>query len=288
MSRVADMATGWRWGVSSLRGHGRGLVGVALVALVGLCALAAAGLAPYDPFATSAAALRAPGRAHPMGTDDLGRDILSQVIWGSRVSLAMGLVCGVGSTAVGILVGAAAGYRGGWLDDLLMRVTEIFMILPRLLLAVVTVALVGPGLWSLIFVIGILSWPGAARLVRGEFRTLRSREFVEAARSLGESEWRVAYREILPNCLAPVVANLGLEIGAAIVLEAGLSFLGLGDPTRMSWGTILYGAQRFLEDAWWMSVFPGTAVFLAVLGWSFVADAVNDVLDPRTRTSRIR
>jgi ABC-type dipeptide/oligopeptide/nickel transport system permease subunit len=193
------MATGWRWGVSSLRGHGRGLVGVALVALVGLSALAAAGLAPYDPFATSAAALRAPGRAHPMGTDDLGRDILSQVIWGSRVSLAMGLVCGVGSTAVGILVGAAAGYRGGWLDDLLMRVTEIFMILPRLLLAVVTVALVGPGLWSLIFVIGILSWPGAARLVRGEFRTLRSREFVEAARSLGESEWRVAYREILPN-----------------------------------------------------------------------------------------
>jgi peptide/nickel transport system permease protein len=201
------------------------------------------------------------------------------------VSLTVGLVSGILATVLGVAVGAVAGYRGGWLDDVLMRITEIFMILPRLLLAVVAVAVIGAGMWNMILVIAILGWPGMARLVRGEVMSLRHRDFVEAARSLGQREQRIIVREIIPNALPPIIVNASLEIGAAIVLEAGLSFLGLGDPTRMSWGTILNNAQRFLEDAWWMSVFPGTAVFLTVLGFNFAGDALNAILDPRAERS---
>jgi peptide/nickel transport system permease protein len=257
-----------------------GLLGVALVAFFVVMAFSVPSLS-FDPFATTNEALQAPSVRHPMGTDDLGRDILSQLLWGSRVSLSVGSVAGVLATAVGVLVGAVSGYRGGWLDDLLMRVTEVFMILPRLLLAVVAVALIGAGMWNTIFVIGGLAWPGMARLIRAEVMSLRSRDFVEAARSLGQPQWRIIAREILPNALPLVIVNASLEIGAAIILEAGLSFLGLGDPNRMSWGTILNNAQRFLEDAWWMSVFPGTAIFLTVLGFNFAGDALNDVLDPQ-------
>ena len=235
-----------------------------------------------DPFATTNEALQAPSARHPMGTDDLGRDILSQLLWGSRVSLVRRIRgrC-AGDRRWASSWAAVAGYRGGWLDDLLMRVTEVFMILPRLLLAVVAVALIGAGMWNTILVIGGLAWPGMARLVRAEVLSLRSRDFVEAARSLGQPQWRIIAREILPNALPLVIVNASLEIGAAIILEAGLSFLGLGDPNRMSWGTILNNAQRFLEDAWWMSVFPGTAIFLTVLGFNFAGDALNDVLDPQ-------
>lgn len=257
-----------------------GVLGVTLVAFFVVMACTVPRLS-LDPFATTHEALQAPSVRHPMGTDDLGRDILSQLLWGSRVSLSVGFVSGVLATTVGVLVGAVSGYRGGWLDDLLMRITEVFMILPRLLLAVVAVALIGAGMWNMIIVIGGLAWPGMARLVRSEVMSLRSRDFVEAARSLGQPQWRIIAREILPNALPLVIVNASLEIGAAIILEAGLSFLGLGDPNRMSWGTILNNAQRFLEDAWWMSVFPGTAIFLTVLGFNFAGDALNDVLDPR-------
>jgi peptide/nickel transport system permease protein len=257
-----------------------GLLGVALVAFFIVMACTVPRLS-FDPFATTNEALQPPSARHLMGTDDLGRDILSQLLWGSRVSLTVGFVAGLLATVAGVLVGAVAGYSGGWLDDLLMRVTEVFMILPRLLLAVVAVALIGAGMWTTIFVIGGLGWPPMARLVRAEVMSLRTRDFVEAARSLGQPQWRIIAREILPNALPLVIVNASLEIGAAIILEAGLSFLGLGDPSRMSWGTILNNAQRFLEDAWWMSVFPGTAIFLTVLGFNFAGDALNDVLDPQ-------
>jgi peptide/nickel transport system permease protein len=266
------------------RMHRLGALGLVVVLFFAAMAVTVQALS-LDPFANSQETLRPPSAGHPMGTDDLGRDILSQLLWGSRVSLAVGVVAGVLATVVGIVVGAVAGYRGGGLDDLLMRITEIFMILPRLLLAVVVVALVGAGLWNMILVIGGLAWPGMARLVRGEVMSLRGSEFVEAARSLGQAEWRIVAREVLPNALPPVIVNASLEIGGAIILEAGLSFLGLGDPTRMSWGTILNNAQRFLEDAWWMSVFPGTAIFFTVLGFNFAGDAVNGFLDPRERTA---
>lgn len=264
---------------------GFGVLGLALIGFFVVMACTVQSLS-FDPFETRNDTLRAPSARHPMGTDDLGRDVLSQFLWGSRVSLTVGFVSGVLATAGGVLVGALAGYRGGWLDDVLMRITEVFMILPRLLLAVVAVALIGAGMWTMIFVIGGLAWPGMARLVRGEVLSLRNREFVEAARSLGQPQWRIIAREVLPNALPPIVVNASLEIGTAIILEAGLSFLGLGDPGRMSWGTILNNAQRFLEDAWWMSVFPGSAIFLTVLGFNFAGDALNDLLNPQSVPAR--
>ena len=278
--RLLEVPRGLRILLHRARLNRLGMLGVTLVAFFVVMACTVPRLS-FDPFATTNEALQAPSVRHPMGTDDLGRDILSQLLWGSRVSLSVGFVAGVLATALGVVVGAVSGYRGGWLDDLLMRVTEVFMILPRLLLAVVAVALIGAGMWNTIFVIGGLAWPGMARLVRSEVLSLRSREFVEAARSLGQPQWRIIAREILPNTLPLVIVNASLEIGAAIILEAGLSFLGLGDPNRMSWGTILNNAQRFLEDAWWMSVFPGTAIFLTVLGFNFAGDALNDILDPQ-------
>jgi peptide/nickel transport system permease protein len=257
-----------------------GLFGAATVLFFVAMALSVP-LLSFDPFATTNVPLQPPSSRHPMGTDDLGRDIFSQLLWGSRVTLAVGFVAGLVASAVGVVIGAIAGYRGGWLDDLLMRMTEIFMILPRLLLAVVAVALIGAGMWNMILVITVLAWPGMARLVRGEVMSLCQSDYVQAARSLGQREAWIILRQVLPNALPPIVVNTSLEIGAAIILEAGLSFLGLGDPTRMSWGTILNNAQQFLEDAWWMSVFPGTAIFVVVLGFSFAGDALNEMLDPR-------
>jgi peptide/nickel transport system permease protein len=256
-------------------------VAVAIIAFFTVIAVAAPYVPGIDPFATTNRPLEPPSSRHWMGTDDLGRDVFSEFVWGARVSLAVGFICAIAATALGILVGAAAGVRAGWLDDVLMRATDVCMTIPRLLLAVVVVAVMGAGLWNIVFAITGLSWPATARLVRGEFLSLRHRDFVEAARSLGQPEWRVVLRAILPNSLPPVIVNVSLEVGAAIVLEAGLSFLGLGDPTRVSWGIILNNAQRFIDQAWWMSVFPGTAIFLTVLAFSLLGDALSDALDPR-------
>jgi peptide/nickel transport system permease protein len=259
-----------------------GLVGLGLVGLLVIAALTAPALAPRDPHATSMIALAPPGSpGFPLGTDNLGRDMLSGVLWGSRVSLTVGVCAAATAVFLGVVIGAAAGYYAGWVDAVLSRTTELFQVIPRFVLALLVVALFGSGLWKLILVIGILSWPQAARLVRGQFLALRGAAYVDAARVLGLRNARIMFSEILPNVLAPVVVVASLDVAGAILLEASLGFFGLGDPNLISWGMMLNNAQAHLRQAWWMSVFPGLAISLAVLGFNLMGDGLNDAANPR-------
>jgi peptide/nickel transport system permease protein len=259
-----------------------GLVGLGIVLGLGVIAVFAPALAPYEPTGTSLDSLRAPGATgHPLGTDDLGRDILSGVIWGARVSLIVGITAAATAVFIGIVIGACAGYYGRWADALLMRITELFQTIPRFVLALLVVALFGRGLTKLVLVIGVLAWPQAARLVRGQFLAHKSAAYVDAARALGLPGWRIIFSEVLPNVLAPVVVLGSLDVAQAILLEASLGFFGLGDPNLVSWGGMLNNAQAYLREAWWMSVFPGIGIALAVVGFNLVGDGLNDAINPR-------
>ncbi len=259
-----------------------GLLGlVVTVALVGV-ALFAAQLAPSDPFRTVARPLQAPSATHLMGTDNLGRDVLSGVIHGARTSIQVVLWVVALATAIGVVVGAVAGYRSGVLDDVLMRVTDLFQSVPRFFLALLVIALFGAGLDNLILVLGLTSWPLLARVVRADALSLRERDFVAAARSLGASDARILVRHLLPNLLPSVIVVVSLLGSRIILLEASLSFIGLGDPNVMSWGYLTSNAQRFLRVAWWMSVFPGAAIALGVLGINLLGDALNDARTPQS------
>jgi len=260
--------------------------GPAAAALV-LAVLFLALLAPFiagDPFDGGADALLPPLSAgHLLGTDDLGRDIWSQLAYGARVSMLVGVVTAAIGLLIGLAVGATAGFLGGWVDGTLMRIGEFFQTLPRFVLALIAVALFGPGLERVIIVIALLSWPQTARVVRSLFASLRHAAYVDAARVGGMSDFRVVVTEILPNVLAPVIVLGSLDIATAILLEAGLGFFGLGDPDRISWGTMLNGAQQYLRTAWWMAAFPGLAIALTVLGFNLLGDALNHALDPKAR-----
>jgi peptide/nickel transport system permease protein len=263
----------------------RGAVAGLLVVLVLIAAAVGADqLTPHDPTSLVGPALQPPGGAHLLGTDSLGRDVLSGVLHGARVSLAVGLLAAAASAVIGVLVGALSGFAGGPVDAVLMRITELFQVLPRFFLALLVVALAGPGIERIIVVIGVLSWPAMARLVRAEFLSLREREFVDAARALGVSPAAIVARRILPNALPPVIVAASVDVAQAILLEAGLSFFGLGDPDHVSWGTMLNNALAYLRSAWWMSVSPGLAIFFCVLGLNLVGDGLNDALNPRLRT----
>jgi peptide/nickel transport system permease protein len=263
--------------------HRTGLLGLSIVLFFALVAVCAPFISPANPNALVATQLLPPSRPHPFGTDDLGRDVTSEVIFGARVSLTVGFVAAAMSTLIGIAVGAVSGYYGGRVDAALMRLTELFQVIPQFALAVVIVALAGPGVGKIIFVIGILSWPQTARLVRGEFLVLKGREFVEAARALGLPASAIIVREILPNAISPAIITGALGVARAILLEAGLAFIGLGDPAVVSWGRMLNEAQNFVQIAWWMSVWPGVAVFLVVVGFNLLGDGLNDTLNPRVR-----
>jgi peptide/nickel transport system permease protein len=256
---------------------------VGLVLTCGLMALAllADALAPTDPFASVAQPFSPPSRTHAFGTDDLGRDVLTGIIHGARTSWLV--VSGVTALAavIGIAVGAVAGYRVGVVDDVLMRMTDFVLIVPRFFLAVVVIALFGPGIDRLILVLGLTSWPVIARVARAQTLSLARREFVEAARALGATDTRVLVRYVLPGALPPVLVVISINAAGVILLEAGLSFIGLGDPHRMSWGYLANNAQRFLRVAWWIALFPGAAIALAVLGLNLLGDALNDLLNPR-------
>lgn len=260
------------------------LLGFTIVLLLIAVAMAAPLVAPADPFRTSPAAFRAPGTTALFGTDNLGRDVWSGVAHGTRVSLLVGVLAAFTAATVGVIVGSLAGYIGGRVDAWLMRGAELFQTIPQFFLALLVVALIGRGLEKVILVLGLLGWPLIARLIRAEFLSLREREFVEAARALGMSGWRITAQVILPNALPPAIVAASLGVGEAILLEAGLSFFGLGDPNLVSWGLMLQNAQGFLRRAWWMAVFPGLAIFLAVLGFNLLGDGLNDALNPRLRS----
>ena len=245
-------------------------------------ALLASVVAPYDPFKGGANALLPPGSAgFILGSDHLGRDILSELIFGARVSLAVGISAALSASILGIIVGSLAGFFGGWVDSVLMRLSEFFQTLPRFVLALVIVAFFGGGVLKVIIVLAILSWPQIARLVRAQILSLREATFVDAARLSGMNSAVIIVREILPNALAPVIVYGSLDIASAILLEASLSFFGLGDANLVSWGGMLNVAQPYLRQAWWMAVFPGIAISLVVLSFNILGDALNDALNPR-------
>lgn len=224
-----------------------------------------------------------PSLTHLMGTDELGRDVFSRATAGLSVSLLVGFGAATISTILGIVIGGLAGFFGRAVDAVLMRLTEIFQVIPRFFLAVLLVAFFGASILNILVAIAVLSWPEIARLVRGEFLTLKSRQFVDAARVAGASRTSLIFGEILPNALGPVVVNATLMVGQAMLLEAGLSYLGLGDSTKASLGQMLQEAQQIMRSAWWTTAFPGMFIFLAVLSLNIVGDGLTDVLNPRAR-----
>ena len=262
-----------------------GRVGLALVAGFLLLAAGAPWLAPYDPIATDfATVLAPPSRAHPFGTDDIGRDILSRVVHGSRVSLQAGLFTVAVALVVGLPLGLAAGFVGGRADNLIMRAIEVILSFPTLVLALGITAILGPKLVHALFAIGIVFVPHFARLIRAQVLSVKEHDFVAAARALGASDLRLVRRHVLPNCLAPLLVQSSFSVSFAILTEAALSFLGLGtQPPTPSWGIMLATGRGYLEQAPWLGAFPGLAIFLTVLGFNLLGDGIRDALDPRLR-----
>ena len=261
-------------------------LGLIVVVLFVVVALAAPLLAPYDPLATSWSAIRrAPSAAHWMGTDENGRDMLSRIVWGARASLLAGVVSVTIAAGVGVPAGVLAGFAGGWVDAIIGRVIDAMLACPFLILAIALAAFLGPALTNAMVAIGITAAPVFARVARGATLSIAALEYVEAARSIGNPAWRVALRHVVPNILPPVLVQGTLAIAAAIIAEASLSFLGLGQqPPAPSWGSMLNAAQRFLGTAPWLAIFPGAAIALTVLAFNLVGDGLRDALDPRRRS----
>jgi peptide/nickel transport system permease protein len=269
------------------RRHKLALVGLGVLVLLGLAAIFANVLAGYDPNRGDLTQLRAaPGARHVLGTDSAGRDVMARLLFGARVSMTVGIVSVAISAAIGTLIGMEAGYARGWIDNLLMRFTEVIMTFPVLFAVIVLVALVGPNLFNVILVIGVLGWPGLARLVRGQVLSLRETDYVTAARATGASHRRIVFVHILPGVLPYVMVASTLGMASAILTEAALSFLGLGVQIPVStWGNMLYSAQSLtvLQSMPWLWIPPGAAIAVTVLAANFVGDGLRDALDPRMR-----
>ena len=262
------------------------VAGLGVIVVFVLAALLAPVIAPYDPVATSWSAIRkAPSAAHWLGTDENGRDVLARVIFGARASLLAGVVS-VGIAAVlGVPAGLLAGFVGGWVDAVLSRIVDAMLACPFLILAIALAAFLGPDLKNAMIAIGVTAAPVFMRVARGAAMDVAGNDYIEAARALGNPPWRVAIRHVLPNIVPPVLVQGTLAIAAAIIAEASLSFLGLGQqPPAPSWGSMLNAAQRFLTQAPWLAIFPGLAIFLCVLSFNLVGDGLRDALDPRQRT----
>lgn len=261
------------------------MIGLFLIVIVAAVTLIGPMLYAVDPFEIVWGPLTPPGAEAiaPLGTDNMGRDILAGLISGGRATLAVGFAAALITMVLGIVIGALAGYYGGWVDDLLMRVTEFFQVLPPLLFAMVIVTLFQPTLHNVALAIGLVSWPQTARLTRSEFQRIRGLEYVSAMRAIGARDRNIIWRVILPNALAPLIVSATLTIGMAILFEAGLSFLGLSDPNVMSWGLMIGSGRQYLLDAWWVVTMPGAMIFFTVLGVSLVGDGLNDAFNPRLR-----
>jgi len=258
--------------------------GMVILLLVILVSIVGPLIYGADPFEIRAAPLTAPFTEEAwLGTDYLGRDVLTTLIYGGRATLLVGAVAALLSVSIGITLGAMAGYYGGRVDAILMRVTEFFQVLPALLFAMVVVSLFGAKLTIVTLAIGLVSWTGTARLTRAEFMKYRDLEFVRAERAIGAGNARIIWRVILPNALPPLIVSGTLAIGAAILFEAGLSFLGLGDPNQMSWGLMIGSSRQYILSCWWAVAFPGAAIFVTVLAVSLIGDGLNDALNPKLR-----
>ena len=286
---AAPGSAGWaespgRRALRRLRGRRAAMAGLALILLLAAAALLAPWIAPYDPLQQSWSAVRkAPSAAHWLGTDEVGRDILSRLIWGARASLLAGVVPVVLSVGIGVPVGLLAGYAGGMIDTLIGRFTDAMLACPFLILAIALAAFLGPSLGNAMLAIGLTATPIFVRLTRGQVIVAKAEAYVQAARALGNPHWRVALRHILPNVLPPLLVQATLTMASAIIAEASLSFLGLGlQPPSPSWGSMLNAAQRFLANAPWMAVWPGLAIFVTVLAFNLLGDGLRDALDPRS------
>jgi peptide/nickel transport system permease protein len=260
-----------------------GMIGIAILAIAIVVALFGPFLFPTSPWRTVQRPFLPPFTLStvPLGTDALGRDVVAGIIYGARVSLLVGLISTLASLTVGIPLGAVAGYFGGKIDDALMRFTEFFQTVPSFALAIVLVAIMQPSIYSIVAAIAIVSWPPVARLVRGEVLSLRTREYVQAAVVIGQTNWWIIWREILPNALSPVIVLASLMVATAILLESSLSFLGLGDPNLMSWGYMVGAGRTVIRQAWWITVFPGIAILASVLALNLIGEGLNDALNPR-------
>lgn len=261
------------------------VAGAVILTLIVLMALSAPVFFPGNPWNGVGAPMLPPfeEQGFPLGTDMLGRDIAAGIAHGAKVSLLIGIISTLVAVVIGVSIGSLAGFYGGRVDDLLMRFTEFFQIIPAFAMAVVLVAIFSPNLVSITLAIALVSWPSVARLVRAEFLSLREREFVKAAEVIGQSPARIILTQILPNAVSPIIVTASLMVATAILTESALSFLGLGDRNMMSWGFMIGAARTMLREAWWMSFFPGVAILLAVLSINLIGEGINDVMNPHLR-----
>ncbi len=260
------------------------LIGFIIISSILLLAAIAPLIAPYDPNAIDVKAiLLAPSQLHLMGTDGLGRDVFSRMLYGARISLMVGFVAVGIATLIGIVLGAIAGFYRGWVDTLIMRTVDVMLSIPTFFLILAVIAFLSPSIWNIMIVIGLTSWMGVTRLVRAEFLSLRNREFVLAAQALGAKDLRLIFGHLLPNSLTPIIVSSILGIASAVLVESGLSFLGLGvQAPQASWGNILTDGKEYIQFAWWLSLFPGLAILLTVLGYNLLGDGLRDAYNPRS------
>jgi peptide/nickel transport system permease protein len=272
-----------------LRRNTLAVIGLVVILVLAAAALAAPALSPYDPTRIDVYnVLSPPSLSHPLGTDELGRDVLSRMIWGSRVSLKVGFIAVGIAILIGTLVGALAGFYGGVVDAILMRFVDIMLAFPTFFLILAVISIIEPSISTIMIVIGITGWMDVARLVRAEFLTLKEREFVASARAIGAGDLRLIGRHIIPNAASPVLVAATFGVAGAILVESGLSFLGLGvQPPEPSWGNILTSGKDNITVAWWLSLFPGFAILVTVLSYNLVGEGLRDALDPRLWTQDV-
>ena len=271
-----------------LAGNRMALAGGIIVILLFVVSLAAPLLAPYDPLAIDLTRILAPPSwQHWCGTDQLGRDVLSRMIWGAGISLKVGFVATGIAVVIGALLGALAGYYGGWWDMVIMRLVDVMLCFPTFFLILAVIAFLEPSIWNIMIIIGATGWMGIARLVRADFMSLKERDFVTAARVLGAGDTRIIFRHILPNAMTSILVAATLGVAGAILTESALSFLGIGvQPPTPSWGNILTAGKDNIDIAWWLSLYPGLAILITVLGYNLLGEGIRDALDPRRRGGR--
>lgn len=264
------------------------LAGLIIIGAISMMAIFAPWVAPFDPDAIDVKnILLSPSSTHLMGTDGLGRDVYSRMLFGARISLLVGIVAVGIATIIGIVLGAIAGFYRGWVDTVIMRIVDVMLSIPTFFLILAVIAFLTPSIWNIMIVIGLTSWMGVTRLVRAEFMSLRNREFILASQTLGAKDSRLIFKQLLPNSLTPIIVSSVLGVASAVLVESGLSFLGLGvQAPQASWGNILTDGKEYIEFAWWLSMFPGLAILITVMGYNLLGEGLRDALDPRTTNKK--